>query len=261
MESALDYWRARALLDWQIEMGADEAILDAPLDRYTLTDARPAAVPAPGAAPAVAPRPEAPDPVELARAAAAAAPDLEALAAAMDAFEPCELRRGARSTVFAAGRAGARVMLLLDPPRRDEDRAGAPVAGAGAVLLERMLGAIGLSAEAPDLEGAVYMAPVLPWRSPGDHAPDPKDLAMMRPFLERHVELAGPDLLVVMGSVACAALMDGGGLHRLRGRWAELMGRPALPIFPPARLLADPALKREAWADLLTLRARLDRPR
>ena len=42
MESALDYWSARALLDWQIEMGADEAMLDAPLDRYTLTDARPA---------------------------------------------------------------------------------------------------------------------------------------------------------------------------------------------------------------------------
>lgn len=259
MESALDYWSARALLDWQIEMGADEAMLDAPLDRYTLTDTRPAVTPAPGAVAAPGPvRIEEPDPVALARAAAEAAPDIEALAAAMEGFEPCDLRRGARSFVFAAGRAGARVMLLLDPPHREEDRAGTPVAGPAAVLLERMLAAIGLSAEAPDAERAVYMAPVLPWRIPGDRAPDPKDLAMMRPFLDRHVALADPDVVVIMGSVACAALIMGGGLHRLRGRWTELSGRPALPIFSPAHLIANPVAKREAWADLLALKTRLD---
>ncbi|MCP1170552.1 uracil-DNA glycosylase, partial [Limimaricola sp. ASW11-118] len=162
------------------------------------------------------------------------------------------------SFVFSGGRQGARVMLLLDPPRREEDRAGAPLAGPAALLLERMLAAIGLSAEAPDTGRAVYMAPVLPWRSPGDRAPDPKDLAMMRPFLDRHVELADPEILVVMGSTACAALMKGGGLHRLRGRWGEVLGRPALPIFSPAYLMANPAAKREAWADLLTLKARLE---
>ncbi len=260
MESALDYWTTRALLDWQIEMGVDEAMLDAPLDRYTLTDSKPPATrpgPASGA-PAMPAPAEAPDPVELARTAAAAATDLEALAAAMEAFEPCDLRRGARSFVFSAGRHGARVMILLDPPRRDEDRAGTPVAGPAAALLERMLGAIGLSDEAPDTEKAVYMAPVLPWRPPGDHAPDPKDLAMMRPFLDRHVELADPEVLLVMGSVACGALLKGGGLHRLRGRWTKLLGRPALPIFSPAHLLANPASKREAWADLLALKAHLD---
>ncbi|WP_282025133.1 uracil-DNA glycosylase [Limimaricola cinnabarinus] len=260
MESALDYWSARALLDWQIEMGADEAMLDAPLDRYTLTDARPAPKPAETASsgPPALPRVEEPDPVALARAAAEAAPDLAALSEAMERFEHCDLRRGARSFVFAGGRQGARVMLLLDPPRREEDRAGAPLAGTAALLLERMLAAIGLSAEAPDTERAVYMAPVLPWRSPGDRAPDPKGLAMMRPFLDRHVELADPEILVVMGSVACAALMKGGGLHRLRGRWGEVLGRPALPIFSPAHLMANPAAKREAWADLLTLKARLE---
>jgi len=260
MESALDYWHARALLDWQIEIGADEAILDAPLDRYTLTDARPAVAPAPGAATA-APAPvriEEPDPVALATEAARAAPDLDALSAAMERFEHCDLRRGARSFVFSGGRAGARVTLLLDPPRRDEDRAGTPVAGPAGRLLERMLSAIGLSADAPDMERAVHMVPVLPWRVPGDRAPDPGDLAMMRPFLDRHVELAAPEILVVMGSVACAALMKGGGLHRLRGRWGDLMGRPALPIFSPAHLIANPAAKREAWADLLALKTRLD---
>ena len=259
MESALDYWSARALLDWQIEMGADEAMLDAPLDRYTLTDPRPAmAATKQAAAPHAPPRLEEPDPVAIARAAADAAPDLEALADAMEGFEFCDLGRGARSFVFAGGRVQARVMLLLDPPHREEDRAGVPVAGPAAVLLERMLGAIGLSVEAPDTDSAVYMAPVLPWRSPGDRAPDPKDLAMMRPFLDRHIELADPEILVVMGSVACAALMKGGGLHRLRGRWDKVLGRPALPIFSPAHLMANPLAKREAWADLLLLRSLLD---
>ncbi len=264
MESALDYWTARALLDWQIEMGVDEAMLDAPLDRYTLTDARPVPAPAAVRGAAPAPGPAAPPPeidaAALARTAAEAAPDLESLAAAMSEFDHCDLRRGARSFVFATGRPGARVMILTDPPGRDEDRTGLPIAGAAAALLDRMLAAIGLGFDRPDAEAAVYLAPVLPWRPPGDHAPDPKDLAMMRPFLDRHIELADPEILLVMGSAACAALMQGGGLHRLRGRWGAVGDRPALPIFAPAHLLANPGAKREAWADLLALRARLDGP-
>ena len=80
---------------------------------------------------------------------------------------------------------------------------------------------------------------------------------MMRPFLKRHVELIDPEVLVIMGNHACQALLGRRGITRLRGTWTEAIDRPALPMFHPAYLLRNPAAKREAWADLLALRARL----
>ena len=81
---------------------------------------------------------------------------------------------------------------------------------------------------------------------------------MMLPFLERHISLAAPDLIVAMGNHATGALLGRTGITRLRGTWAEAFGCPVLPMFHPAYLLRSPAAKREAWVDLLALRARLD---
>ncbi len=265
----IDYYAALAALEWQIELGVDAAVLDEPVDAYGLPEAlarpvAPAAPPAREAAPggaAVAPVMrvvEGPDPVAVARAAAGAARDLAALAEAVAGYELCDLKKGARSTVFADGNPGARVMIIGEAPGRDEDLQGKPFVGRAGQLLDRMFGAIGLARGAPDALAALYITNVLPWRPPGNRDPEPAEIAQMLPFLARHVELADPDLIVLMGNAACAAALGQRGILRLRGTWAEAFGRPALPMTHPAYLLRQPAAKREAWADLLSLRARLD---
>ena len=243
---------ALAALQWQIELGADEAIQEAPVNRFEIAPApQPAPQPAaPVAAPAI-------DPVAEARALAGAAADLPALHAAIASFEHCALRRGARNTVFADGTPAAQVMIVGEAPGRDEDREGRPFVGAAGRLLDRMLAAIGLSRQSPDAENAVYIANVLPWRPPRNRDPEPAEIAMMLPFLERHIELAAPDLIVPMGNISCQALLGRRGITRLRGNWTEVFGRPALPMFHPAYLLRSPERKRESWADLLELKARL----
>jgi DNA polymerase len=120
-----------------------------------------------------------------------------------------------------------------------------------------MFGAIGLSRTAPDAQAALYITNVLPWRPPGNRDPEPEEIAMMLPFLARHVELADPDLIVLMGNTPCAAALGTKGILRLRGQWTQAFGRPALPMTHPAYLLRNPAAKREAWADLLEVKARL----
>ena len=60
-----------------------------------------------------------------------------------------------------------------------------------------------------------------------------------------------------MGNISCHALMGRKGITRLRGTWTEVQGRPALPMFHPAYLLRNPAMKKHAWADLLAVQARL----
>jgi uracil-DNA glycosylase len=78
---------------------------------------------------------------------------------------------------------------------------------------------------------------------------------MMKPFLLRHVELADPKVLVIMGNWACHALLAKKGITRLRGTWVEAVDKRALPMCHPSYLLRNPAAKREAWADLLMLKA------
>ncbi len=261
MDSLITPEMARALLDWQVELGVDEAIGDTPVDRYALCQTEGQAVPAQAAA-VEAPLTEgAVDPVAVASAAAAQAGDLPALAAAMVAFPHCDLRRGARRFVFADGNPKARVMIVGEAPGSEEDRAGRPFVGPAGQLLDRMFAAIGLSRTSDAPATAVYITNVLPWRPPSNRAPEPAEISMMLPFLQRHIMLVAPEVIVLMGNTPCQALLGRAGITRIRGEWAQVSGRPALPMVHPAYLLRQPLAKREAWADLLSLKARLEAAR
>jgi DNA polymerase len=261
------YHDALAMLDWQIELGADEAILDAPVDRFALQDAPPtaAAVTSTPAAPAparAAPAPAATglDATEVARHAAARAHDLPSLRAALEGFGLCPLSQTATQLVFADGNPAARVMIVGEAPGREEDQQGKPFVGRAGQLLDRMLAAIGLGRASDDPATAAYITNMLPWRPPQNRDPTPEELSMMGPFVRRHIELADPDILVLMGNHACQGLIGRKGITRLRGDWAEVMGRPAIPMFHPAYLLRKPHEKAKAWDDLLALQAKLRTP-
>lgn len=258
MDSAIDWHMARALLEWQVELGVDEAILSSPVDRFAAEqEARAKAEAAkaqalPGKAPVRVVEPKI-DPIEEAVKAALAAPDLPSLQQAMAQYPHCPLKRGARNLVFADGVPGAKVMLIGEAPGREEDMQGKPFVGRTGQLLDRMLAAIDLSRSKD-----VYITNVLPWRPPQNREPKPEEIAMMLPFLQRHIALAKPDILVIVGNISCQALLGKRGISRLRGQWAKAEGLPAIPMFHPAYLLRNPAAKRESWADLLEVRAKLD---
>ena len=254
----LDAETALALLDWQLEMGVDVPVMDAPVDRFDLpARSAPAAAPPPpvlelSGGDDLAPR------VAEAEALAQAAGSLDALAAAQEAFDGIELKKGARNFCFADGNPKARVLILGEAPGDEEDRQGRPFVGRAGQLLDRMFAAIGLARDAVDAERAIYIVNVLTWRPPGNRDPSPDEIAVSLPFLRRHIDLADPDLIVLMGNIPCQAALEKRGILRLRGQWVQAFGRPALPMAHPAYLLRNPAAKREAWGDLLSLAERLD---
>lgn len=247
-----------AALAWQIECGADEAIGEVPLGRFDQPDEP---TPRPRRTAAPAPKPTAPAPAARSSAeVAAACGDLVALKAAMAEFDGlASLRVGSRSLVFADGNPAARLMVIGEAPGREEDRAGLPFVGRSGQLLDRMLAAIGLSRRSEDASTAAYITNTLPWRPPGNREPSSDEIAAMLPFLHRHIELAAPDVLLLVGSSAVRTMLGtSDGITRRRGKWFELAGRPVIATWHPAALLRDPIRKREAWADLLMLKARLD---
>jgi uracil-DNA glycosylase len=187
---------------------------------------------------------------------AASLAELEALVAS---FEGCALKRTAKSLCFARGSDRARIMLIGEAPGRDEDLQGKPFVGRAGQLLDRMLAAIGLS------EADVYITNTVYWRPPGNRTPSPEEIEACAPFLARQIELLSPKVLVLLGGAAAKTLLGvSEGIMRLRGKWLTYAcaagDLPALATLHPAYLLRNPAAKRLAWRDLLTLKAAMDQP-
>ena len=260
---APEAWHAAlAALAWQVDLGVGDVVGDAPINRYDLVEA--AAVvqvsePAQAAPVAMAAAVVASGEVAIAAAikAAAAAMTLDDLRSALAAFEHCEIKQGARSLVFGDGNPQARVLILGEAPGSEEDREGRPFVGPAGQLLDRMFAAIGLGRTAVDPAQAVYITNVMPWRPPQNRDPSADEIAMMRPFVERHIGLVNPDVIVLIGNTPCLAILGQRGILKLRGVWADALGKPVLPMAHPAYLLRNPIAKREAWADLLAIKARL----
>ncbi|MBL4806814.1 MAG: uracil-DNA glycosylase [Rhodobacteraceae bacterium] len=253
-----NYYRDLAILDWLVELGANEAIGEVGINRYEMPDPTPAKKAA-MSKPAVA-KTTPSEPTQIGTEALAdACFDLDGLQEAITNFDGCDLKRGAKNTVFADGNPAAKVMVIGEAPGREEDHIGKPFIGPAGQLLDKMLAAIGLSRNAEDAAQAVYITNIIPWRPPQNRDPSPEEIAVMKPFLMRHIALIKPDFLLLMGNPATKTLLDTQiGITRMRGKWGEVAGIPALPMFHPAYLLRTPAQKRAAWADLLSLKKRIE---
>ena len=263
MDSARDAYDDFVALDWQVELGADEAIRDAPINRYELENkprkiatnkSQDTGKKAPAFTPVETPKV---DVVAAAKTAASTAKTLDDLKAAIGAFPHCNIKRGARNMIFAEGLQDARVMVITDFPSREEDRAGTMCAGPEGPLFDRMFAAIDLSRTTNAPQNALYIVNAVPWHVPQNRKLTRDELGIWGVFLMRHIEIVNPEVILLAGNVSCEMLLKKSGVSRLRGDWKEALTRPVLPFLPASRVLQNPALKREAWADLLSLKSKL----
>jgi len=179
---------------------------------------------------------------------------LEELRSAVTAFEGCALKKTAMNLVFSAGNPKAKIMLVGEAPGADEDRQGVPFVGVSGQLLDRILASIGLD------RTSVYITNIIPWRPPGNRQPTPQEIAACKPFVERHIALVCPEILVLVGGVAMKALLNTqDGIMRLRGRWLpytspELQAPiKAIATYHPSFLLRSPGQKAQSWQDMLAI--------
>lgn len=265
MSAALDPRAAESLLAFWGAAGADVCFGDEPVNRL-LESARPPR-PVLAAVPAATPTRPGKPAVDIAAAVAEArrlateATDLETLAATIAAFDGCPLKfEGARQAVFARGNASADVIVIGEGPGGDEDVQGLPFVGRAGKLLDKMLAAAGLT-------DRVFITNTVYWRPPGNRTPTPAEQAICQPFVEKAISLIKPQYLLLAGGASAKSILKREeGILSLRGRWFEWSSEdgaltlPALPTLHPAFLLRQPAAKKKAWSDVLTLAERLDRP-
>lgn len=181
---------------------------------------------------------------------------LEQLRQAIAGFDAGEISDHARQSVFARGNPEADIMVIGEAPGRDEDIQGKPFVGRSGQLLDRIFASIGHN------EDNLYISNVINWRPPGNRNPTVEEIAACLPFIHKHIELIAPKIVVLVGGVSFSALTGQTGIMKNRGQWTTLkIGEtdiPALPIYHPAFLLRQPALKKDTWLDMLSLRAKLE---
>jgi len=274
-------------LRWLRDVGADDIVLEAPVDRYQAAPAAPA-VPARPAAPLPEPtrarreaaaeqrpayeqgtarqidaglRPagglDRSADLQSAKALAARANTLPELRAALERFEGCPLKHSAKNLVFADGNPESDLMFVGEAPGRDEDEQGLPFVGVSGQLLDRIAAAIGRD------RTSFYIVNVLPWRPPDNREPALAEATVCLPFLMRHIALVKPKVVMALGATAAKNLFDTTeGITRLRGKWLELNADghrcPAMATFHPAALLRMPLNKRYVWRDMLAVQERLE---
>ncbi|MDE2383592.1 MAG: uracil-DNA glycosylase [Alphaproteobacteria bacterium] len=239
-------------LAWLVALGADEITLDQPVDRFA--ESAKAAAPAPRPAPAFQPAPPPPAPAAPAipMGEAAGLNSIAEIAQALNFFEAHPLRKNAMKLSFFEGPEQARVLVISDHPRKEEDRHGLVFAEKSRLLLTNMLAAIGLRLE------DVALMNLIPWRPLGGAAPKPAELNPVLPFAKRAIELVRPSVILAFSALPGQHLANGdASILRQRGRWMQVAGIPMLATLHPEELLKFPQHKRLAWRDLLAFKEKL----
>jgi DNA polymerase len=221
---AMDKREAASALRWWLEAGVDVAIQEQP--RNWLERALPPAT-------ADEPKPSAPLPDTL-----------EAFRQWLSSNPDAPLYSPRAKPILPVGTQGAEIMVLCESPAREDHGAGLPIGGAAAELMKRMLAAIGLAESA-------YVANLSCFHSPGTRA-SPQQLEQCAQAARRHILLARPARLLLLGDAPCLALL-GKLLPQARGHVHKIEGVRAVATFHPRFLLDRSALKAEAWKDLLLL--------
>lgn len=265
-------------LQWHLDHGVDEALFDAPQNALQSTQSITQNIQK--TIPQKPPQPLSSQPVQgdiLGSAEAKiqalelvrSCQTLDDLSQAIQNFEGLSIKKTASNMVFCDGNPKARVMLIGEAPGADEDRQGKPFVGVSGQLLDKILACIGLSRQEEDPAKSVYISNILNWRPPGNRTPSPQEIDISLPFIEKHIELIGPQILILCGGVSAKSLLQRSeGISKLRAQFhdytpvsegvaSDQASIPALATYHPAYLLRTPAQKRLVWADMLMLQQRL----
>lgn len=199
-----------------------------------------------------------------ARKLASTAENLSQLVTVITNFDAGSLSRSAKQAVIARGNPQAKIMLIGEAPGREEDAQGKPFIGQAGQFLDKMFGAIGLD------ESNLYITNSVFWRPAGNRTPTPDEIEICLPFLERHIALIAPKILIAIGGSSTKTLLaTDTGISRLRGQWSQYTIKnpdgsdsetkiPLLPFYHPAFVLRKPATKKDCWNDLLSLQEMLE---
>ena len=178
---------------------------------------------------------------------------LEKLKQSIKRIKNCELKKNATNIVFSDGNYKAKIMIIGEGPGAQEDLDGLPFVGRAGKLLDKMLSAINLD------RTKVYISNVVNYRPPSNRKPTDDEINRYLPYLENHIEIINPKILVLLGSTALNAVVGNyESISNARGKWLKKKIKSVEPwiisSFHPAFLMRQPEQKKLSWLDLKMIR-------
>ncbi len=157
----------------------------------------------------------------------------------------CKLSKHRTTIVFGEGDPDAKIMFIGEAPGREEDIQGRPFVGDAGNLLTKLIEKMGLK------RGEVYIGNMVKCRPPLNRDPEEDELATCRQFIEKQIEIIGPEVIMTLGRIAIQTLTGNPKIKitAARGKFIDFKGIPVMPTFHPAYLLRNPSDKWKTWAD------------
>ncbi len=229
---------------WELSENTKNVVKNAPRNTSVQnTPSKPVIVPA-----------SAPITLEIAKSMATRPNDIESLVRMILEFNH-PLRIGATNVVIPNIATSANgLVIITDMPSTDDDLSGKILSGAAGEMMDKMLSAIEMGRD------SVSIVPLVFWRTPGGRSPTREELDLIRPFIDKMLEMLNPKIVITLGTLASTEI---GQINLTSNHGAQIQsdkGFTIIPMYHPNYLILKPSAKRDVWTVLQNVQKMLKNP-
>jgi DNA polymerase len=174
----------------------------------------------------------------------------------ISSIENCILKENSKKLILGDGNINSSIMLIGEAPGIEEDNTGLTFMGPAGDLLKKMLTAINIKKE------NIYSTYAVNFRPPEDRKPTSVEIKKYSQFLQKHISIIKPKIIILMGSTAMEALTGlSNKISIERGKWKEVIVKNTsynvIITFNPSYLLRAPENKKYSWEDLKKIKQKI----
>ena len=181
---------------------------------------------------------------------------LAELKSQISSIEDCNLKNNSKNIVLGDGNINSPIMLIGEAPSVEEDKVGLTFVSDVGDLLKKMLLAINIKKE------NIYCSYAVNFRPPEDRKPNSVEIKRYSQFLQKHISIIKPKIIILMGSTAMESLTGlKNKISKERGKWKEIIVKNTnynvIITFNPSYLLRVPENKKYSWEDLKKIKQKI----
>ena len=181
---------------------------------------------------------------------------LENLKKDINSIQNCKLKDNSPTMCFGNGNINSQIVIVGGAPDAKDIRENKTFTGETEELLTKMLLAINIKIK------NIYTTNVVNFNPPDDRRPTSYEIKRYKIFLQKHIIIINPKILVIMGSTAMDSMTNiSQNISSERG-WKEIIigNKSFLSFitFHPSYLIRKPENKKLAWVDLKEIKKKID---
>jgi len=174
----------------------------------------------------------------------------------IDSIEDCKLKNNSKHIIFGDGNINSPLMIVGEAPDEKDELSRKTFSGENGALLKKMLQAINIKKE------NIYSTYVVNYRPPLDAKPTTDEIKRYSFFLQKHISIINPKLIILMGSTAMQSLTGiNNKISSERGKWKDIIIKnisyKVMITFNPSYLLRVPENKKYSWEDLKKIKQKI----